>query len=427
MLLMELNEYNSDLLRQLAARKRLRNLETVFNWRCTKTTTDDAYDSGFLEPWVQWVSVHTGTPASKHQIQHLGDVPGLSEEQLWERWSDNGRRSVVWGVMNGNRRNAKHCDVFIPDPWTFSEPAYPKKYQPLIELPRYLSKNYLEFSKRRVLLSGISFFGSLPALVRLTDLADAFKLLVRGMTKFGTAHVTFITFFEYLSAMAFLRAVEKYDPDDAIIFLNMFAHVQHHYWAQPSGEECPQLEFVATAIDEIFGKILERAPKALLDDICVLNALSQKCTHDEPAWILHRPKHPEKFIEYLGLNPVRVEPLMTHDAHLKFTSPEEADDACRQLSGVRINGKPMFFVEISEYDPTLVFYRLDFYDPVDETTEFIHGNRNSRFNDHFVSIVKRTGKHIQTGEVIFNHRDVPTSIYNHELKPYFSEEKVSAV
>ena len=147
MLLIELNEFNSDLLRSVAHAHRLKHVEEVLNWKHARTWTSDEYETGFLEPWVQWVSVHTGVPSSEHGVKNLGDVPNLAEDQIWERWSRRGLSSIVWGVMNGNRRNAENCRIFIPDPWTFSESAYPAKYQGLIALPRYLAKNYLDFSK----------------------------------------------------------------------------------------------------------------------------------------------------------------------------------------------------------------------------------------------------------------------------------------
>lgn len=146
MLLIELNEFNRELLQNIATRHGLKHLQRVLGRSRASTFTSDEYDTGFLEPWVQWVSVHTGVPSSRHRVKNLGDVPNLVEDQIWERWSKRGLSSVVWGVMNGNRRNAAACRVFVPDPWTFSEDAWPAEYQGLIGLPRCLAKNYLDFS-----------------------------------------------------------------------------------------------------------------------------------------------------------------------------------------------------------------------------------------------------------------------------------------
>src|SRR5216684_1464349 len=129
MLLIELNEFNNNLLRNVARAQGLRHVEEMLSWGHARTWTADEYETGFLEPWVQWVSVHTGVPSGRHRVKNLGDVPNLTEDQIWERWSRRGLSSIVWGVMNGNRRSAEKCEVFIPDPWTFSESAYPARFE----------------------------------------------------------------------------------------------------------------------------------------------------------------------------------------------------------------------------------------------------------------------------------------------------------
>lgn len=419
MILLELNEYNGSLLRDITSRRSLGALQQVFAWRRSETRTDDAYDSGFLEPWVQWVSVHTGNPSSKHQIKHLGDVPALEAEQVWERWSREGRRSIVWGVMNGDRRTAQNCDVFIPDPWTFSEPAYPDKYSNLIRLPRYLAKNYLDISKLKCAGDGVGLFSALLRNAKTSDLKDGLGLLLQGLRAFGPKHIVFIVFFEYMSAMAFLRSVEERQPDNAIVFINMFAHAQHHYWKSRNGEDCPELEFAARAIDGVISKLIARTSNLKVGErICIMNALSQKCTDDEPPWVLHRPKNPECLLQHMGLNPVRVEPLMTHDAHAFFADAGAANAAFELLKRARVNGAPLFHVERSAVEPSMLFYRLDFFDLVDDETTFVYGNSNSRFNDHFISIVTRTGKHIQKGEILANWDGFPSTLYNHEAVQY---------
>ena len=75
MLVIELNEFNRDLIDSVARRLGLRHLRTILDWQYTRTWTEDQYDSGFLEPWAQWVSVHTGVPTSDHSVKNLGDVP----------------------------------------------------------------------------------------------------------------------------------------------------------------------------------------------------------------------------------------------------------------------------------------------------------------------------------------------------------------
>jgi len=425
MLLIELNEFNRELLQNIADTRGLTHLKRVLGWSRASTFTSDEYDTGFLEPWVQWVSVHTGVPSGQHGVKNLGDVPNLAEDQLWERWSKRGVSSIVWGVMNGNRSNATACKVFVPDPWTFSEDAYPAEYQGLIALPRYLAKNYLDFSKLTAVGKGLDLVRTLLRSTRGGDFIDGLRLFWRGFRQFGPTNAVFIVFFEYLSAMAFIRAVERYRPDAAIVFINMLAHVQHHYWKSGDGTDCPQIAFAATATNEILGKMLARCEAIVRSGrIALMNALSQTCTIDEPPWILYRPNNHAALVSFLGIEATQVEPLMTYDAHVFFASPEQAASGAAILQGARIDGKPLFFVEPDSHDPCKLFYRVAMSDPVGPDVEFVYRNKAARFADYFTAIVQRTGKHNQNGDLFANFEIGSKSFPNHEVADWV-EQSVS--
>ena len=149
-----------------------------------------------------------------------------------------------------------------------------------------------------------------------------------------------------------------------------------------------------------------------------MNGLSQTNTTAESPWVLHRPKDPATFLSALGVEASRVESLMTHDAHILFPDSSKADSAFEILSAIRINDKKLLYVERNSSDPCRLFYRLDFFDPVNEQTTFQSGDRIVRFQDFFVSIVTRTGKHVPEGELLSNRRLLPQQISNHELYDY---------
>lgn len=416
MLLIELNEFNRGLLQNVAAAHGLVHLRRVLGWHHASTSTADEYDDGFLEPWSQWVSVHTGVPSNQHGVKNLGDVPNLAEDQIWERWSERELNSIVWGVLNGTRRNANTCEIFIPDPWTFSEDAHPANYQGLIALPRYLAQNYLDFSKWAAARKCLDFGWTVLAATTRRDFIDGLRVFVRGFHQFGPIHAVFIVFFEYLSAMAFIRAVERHRPDAAIIFLNMLAHVQHHYWRSGDGNDCPQIAFAARATDEILGKMLSRCTSVIPGGrVALMNALNQTCTIEEPPWILYRPNNHAALVSFLGLQATQVEPLMTYDAHVFFANAEQAADGAAILKGARIGGKELFLVEQDHHNSCKLFYRVAFADPVGPDTEFVYRNNTARFADHFTAIVQRTGKHNQDGDLFTNFEIGCTNLANHEV------------
>jgi hypothetical protein len=343
----------------------------------------------------------------------LGDVPKLNEGQIWERWSDQGCRSVVWGVMNGSRRDAPLCEVFVPDPWTFSEKAFPKDLNNLILLPRYLAKNYLDISAKRVFFQGLKLLGTIFKKTPLPDFLDALIFLVRVLRKLGFRDVSFILFYEYLSTLIFLNITRKKQPDRAIIFLNSMAHVQHHYWNRADGKGCCEIEFTIDTLDKIFGRIFDaQTDTNCFTNLAVINALSQRCAVGLSPWILYRPKNHEKLMKQLGLKATRVEPLMTYDAHVFFGDKRDRDEAYEILQLTTVNGNPLFFVEKDISNSQKLFYRVSFSSPLAEGSSIDSTNYVAPFFDCFNAVVKRTGEHVSNGDVLTNLKQEAIEVSN---------------
>ncbi len=417
--LLELNEFNLDLLRSVAEARGLRNLQALLRLPHTCTTTNDREPTGFLEPWAQWVSVHTGTTSETHGIKHLGDVDKLSAIQVWEELSNREVTSGAWGVMNGTRRSAKNCKFFLPDPWTFSEPGHPARLTRLLALPRYVSKNYLSLSKRKLLGLGAGFLWVLLTSGITLRLLAELPRLGTALRKFGAKHFVFISFFESLSTLLFLRHKHAHDPQLSVLFLNSVAHAQHHHWTHGATGPNDALDFVWSSVDRCVGWLRDslRDGEALV----VMNGLSQTNTNAEDPWILYRAFDPGKFLVDAGVEFVKNEPLMTYDCHLFLASPEHRDRAFEVLRTATVADHPLFFVENDGEDPRRLFYRVDFSKSVDDDIPVhIHG-RELRFGDHFCAIVQRTGRHIPRGDVFSEGIELPTTMPNHEMNRHILE------
>lgn len=411
MLIVELNEYNKPLLSRLCESQPLPNIERILGWKHCVTQTADPASSGFLDPWCQWVSVHTGQTSSRHQLKNLGEVPPLTTQQLWQYWEQRGESSIIWGVMNASRANTEKCIAFIPDPWTFSEDAYPAKYSGLIKLPRYLAKNYVSPSKLRLVRDGLSLIATSLGNSSPANWAYGLSILRRGRKQFGKAHLTSIVLFEYFSAMAFIRAMRKQKPDHGILFLNMLAHAQHHYWTDADPSKSPQLMFAAQIIDHILGKSFETVEKGTHNqNIAVLNAISQKNTSNEPPWFLYVPRSHADFLAAFDIGATHVEPLMTNDAHAFFDSQENASRGERRLKALTLKGKPLLQVERNNRNPKQLFYKGIFTDAVDPQTQLECENSSIPFSNLFSTIVQRTGRHVQNGDLLWDHDLLPPKL-----------------
>jgi hypothetical protein len=414
-LILELNEFNLRVMQKAAQELDLVNLNKLLANNKYRYLTDDKVQFEWLDPWVQWVSVHTGLPSSEHKIQHLGEVPDHDAEQFWELLSKRGVTTGVWGVMNGNRRNAENNLFFIPDPWTYSEKAYPVELNRLLNLPRHLSQNYLNVSIKQ-LIAGVFEFGSFLVHrgVFWTSIWETVKLFPVIMTEWPK-HYTLISLFDYLSCYIFLKYKKKYKPDISLIFLNSIAHVQHHHWNQGPDTLTKPLQLTFKNLDRIVGLLYESLEEG--EAFIVHNALTQINTNHEKPWILYRQNDPVTFMKEIGFPSLRIEQLMTNDAHVFFKNKHERDNAFKALSEARCLGKSIFNIEKSKSNNQL-FYRLDFTEEVEKDVAFIVDGRSYRFFDLFSYIVTRTGRHIAEGDIVSDQVKFDDDIYNHEFNDY---------
>lgn len=412
-LIIELNEFNTDLIQNAIKQFPLPNLAKIWNFPRVTYKSPDRYNSGYLEPWVQWVSIHSGVPSKDHQIKHLGDVPSLSFKQCWEVLSQHHITTGVWGVMNGACQSAKEVPFFIPDPWTFTERARPEELNHLLELPRYVAKNYQNLSK-------VALIGKAWKLLKFIAQSGQFKAIFKetlhlGKTllKNGMHHYVYISFFDYIQTRLFSEYKKKYNPKVSILFLNSLAHLQHHYWREGPENITPQILHGLKQMDRVFGYLLNTFPN---DALVVHNGLSQMNTNHEKPWVLYRQKDPANFLKALHMPFVRVEQHMTHDGHVFFNTQEDRDAAYESLKYATILEKPLFLAEKNAHDSCKLFYQLKFTDQLtDKNTLFTYQEKQYRFFEHFDEIVTRTGRHIPIGTIFSDTIVFPEHMNNHEF------------
>ncbi|UUZ71777.1 hypothetical protein LP415_23795 [Polaromonas sp. P1(28)-8] len=316
LLLVELNEFSVDLFKRGISELRLPNIERLLAMQASSTTTDDRVEHRGLDPWVQWVSTHTGVPSSQHRIIHLGDAPSkLGLKQLWEVLSACGISSGVWGAMNATRGSAERCVFFLPDPWTFEERAYPEPLNDLLALPRYYSKNYLDVSKTEFALRTLRLvryvLGS-GGLLRIVGLAP---LILGGVLRNGMNNAMLFSLFDLFSTVLFLKQRKQHRTQLSLIFLNSIAHLQHHRW-EAGSRLTNDLQFGLRAIDRVLGMLFASREEG--EAVVVMNALTQRnIVHEKPR-ICYRQINPARFLRDAGFGFDSVEQLMTNDAHVFF-------------------------------------------------------------------------------------------------------------
>ena len=162
MLIVELNEFCPSYLAETAERLDLVNIRKFLSFHHTSTFTKETKEFHGLDPWVQWVSIHNGIPFPEHGVKRLGINSDKSYKQIWNKLANKKNKSwIVTGAMNAKKGGSKGCISFFPDPWSSQEKAYPQDLNNLLELPRYVSKNYLSLDFLQLIkksLKTITFF-----------------------------------------------------------------------------------------------------------------------------------------------------------------------------------------------------------------------------------------------------------------------------
>ena len=413
LLLFELNEFNTALLEEAATVLPAPNIRRLVSLPRAQTSTEDTYLDGSLEPWVQWVSIHTGVPYGVHGIKHIGDLPDAAYPPLWQHLSDAGISSGIWGVLNGARNEAERCDFFVPDPWTFSENTHPAELQGLIDLPRFLAKNRLEVFQADGLrkMMGLARSFRRPRHF-LGGLRQATRVVQQMRHDRDKAYVYF-TAFEYLSAKRFFEYKRRFDPQFSLLFINMLAHAQHYYWDPIDLRENPRMRYVLAYVDRVLGLVFDGLHPD--EQLVVHNGMHQFNIVGDVDHVVYRQRDHVSFLRLLDIACTHVDAHMTNDAHLYAGSAADLDDAIQKLESAEVEGEKVFELERYPDDPAKLFFRVSYGGPVGADAELQCAGQSFRFWDHFEVLGRHTGRHGPVGTLFTSRPDLPGEIQNHEL------------
>jgi hypothetical protein len=397
-LLLELNEVNFDYLRALAAHGGAPNLARIIQSHgIAETISEQSYDE--LEPWIQWVTAHTGLPFKDHGIFRLGDMVNSEIGQIWEHLERHGLRVAAMSPMNATNRT-RNPAYFIPDPWTPTTVSA----KPLLEgVYRAVARAVNDNARARIspgalawLLAGAARYARPCNYAIYTALATTAraKPWVKSMI------------LDLLLTDIFVRETRRTKPNFASLFLNAAAHIQHHYmfnffaykgekrnpdWYVPRGAD--PVADVYRLYDRIVGQVQRAFPAAR---IMIATGLHQD-PHSETTFYWRLKDHPA-FLQKLGVPFRQVGTRMSRDFLIECESEHDASTAERILQSANHEGEPLFAVDNRGRD---LFVMLTW--PRDIGPDFVYSIGDRRIeglrNDvAFVAI--KNGQHNGTGYFI---------------------------
>jgi hypothetical protein len=314
----------------------------------------DAEESGeALNPWIQWVTVHTGVPLAEHKVFHLNDTDKLSHPQVWDLASAAGHKVWVCGSMNARYR-APLDGFVLPDAW--SEDVEPYPAGELDDFYRFVQRNVHEYTKGAVAGSAaeIARFGAfmlrhgLSPRTVLYTLRQLYDERRTGMHRWRRA-----TVMDRLQLDVFRAYYRRHRPALSTFFLNSTAHLQHMYWRslepeqfeiRPTDEERADTEgailYGYQAMDELLGRIVELAGDHA--HLLFVTALSQQpyVKADATGGKRYYRLRDGEVMKRLGVTePYAYEPVMADNFFLRFDSEAAAERAAALVPRFTVDGE----------------------------------------------------------------------------------------
>lgn len=402
LILVELNEVNFEFALAYAERNALIHLQRVVKGM-QRTSSEMDYEK--LEPWIQWVSVHTGKVAAEHRIVRLGDIVGSGIPQFFEVIEAAGYKVGAISAMNTENRLQAPA-YFIPDPWTVT-PSDGSFWS--TALGRAVSQAVNDNSNAR--LSGKSILALLGGLIRFARPCNYFYYFRLALRSRGSPWRKAL-FLDLFLHDLHLRMFSRKRPDFSTIFLNAGAFIQHHYLFNARDAVKSNLRnpsWYVRADQDPFEEMLEVYDRILGDyfameevDLIIATGLTQK-PYDRVKYYWRLKDH-MAFMEQIGVNCRTVHPRMTRDFTIEFGSIEAARYGAKQLAEIicEIDGKPIFG-EIDNRGLSL-FVTLTYGEKIENELIVKRGNKRIDLKQHVVFVAIKNGMHDGKGFVYYKGR-----------------------
>jgi hypothetical protein len=403
LILLELNEINFDFVEKYLAEDSARypSLKKLLTGARIRTSCEQQYEE--LEPWIQWVSVHTNKTYAEHGIFRLGDIVGSGVPQIFEQLEQAGYKVGAISAMNAENR-LKNPAYFIPDPWT-QTPADSSWWSR--SLGQAVSQAVNDNTQSRITLkSALQVFLGLLRFARVVHYKKYLSLILASRQKpWLKALVLDLLLHDVHWAM-----FNSKRPNFSTLFLNAGAHIQHHYFfnAEPIrkysknrnpswyvAENHDPLADVLNLYDMVVGEYFSRADT----EVVLATGLAQK-PYERVKFYYRLKKHAD-FLRGLGIEFKEVFPRMTRDFLITFKNDAHALAAQNLLTSVRVSdGDAPLFGEIDNRGKSL-FVTLTYPLEIMDSTSYCVGHQKLPLLPEVNFVAIKNGMHQEEGFAFF--------------------------
>jgi hypothetical protein len=228
-LLLEFNEITWSLIDPMIASGRLPNiarLKREGTWGSPEALEKPPH----LDPWITWVTVHTGVDRSVHGATVLEqDASTIKAKRSWDYVAEAGKSVGVFGSISAYPPRPV-AGFMVPGPFAPGSETYPEYLRPLQELNR----RYTQVHNHVTQESG--------ALTMAREAVDVFRLGLTAATagrivqqlalERARPHLRWkrVSLQPLINYDVFAAVYRRYRPAFATWHTNHAAHYMHHYW-----------------------------------------------------------------------------------------------------------------------------------------------------------------------------------------------------
>ena len=403
-ILLGLNELNFDYIKFYINQGVLPNFKKIFEIQPPiETVSENEYK--LLEPWVQWVTIHSGKSYKEHTVFRLGDIVNYPElSQIFEELEAEGLSVGAVSPFNAENR-LKNPSFFVPDPWTKTNPSgnwiVKAFYQAVHQSVNDNAKSKLNLKSMISLALGLLLY------VPISRWFHYMKTIFKAKNPGAKAVIL-----DSLLADVHLTLWKKYKPDFSNLFLNSGAHIQHHYlfnskayqgnlknpdWYCPDGFD-PLIQ-ILSEYDYQLGKLLK------LNNVKLIIATGLHQQPHKHLTFYWRLKEHVKFADMIGIkNFTEILPRMSRDFLVKFNNEKDAVNAEKLLNSFYASNDNIKIFEVDNRGTSL-FVELVYPNDIENNDSIYSKESNlklEKFKTYIAFVAIKNGEHNGIGYLTSN-------------------------
>ena len=422
LVLLSLNEINFELIKEYLEDSNLNNFKFL-SGKIKLTEANEKYSH--LEPWIQWPSIYTGKSADQHKMFRLGDAVKFDYQTIFNDIENLGIKVGAISPMNLKNNLKKPC-YFIPDPWT--ETPSDDNF-----LSKIISKTLSYFVKENsnLNLNLKYYFFLILIFIKFSRLKNYFIYFKLFFTSFNCKWRKAL-FLDLLINDIHVKYFKLKKPSFSNIFLNGFAHIQHHYMFNSKIKNKKQINpywYVNSKLDpikealyvynNILGDYLDDNNKV---SVVIATGLSQ-VPYDRTKFY-YRLKSHKSFFKNFNIKFHSIQELMSRDFIINFIDKIEAENAYKVISNIKDENNRNIFGDL-ELNEKSIFTSFIYDEEIKD--QKLNSDKEISLKDYVNFVAIKNGMHSSKGYIysdlpLINTNEVNINEIKKIIYNFFSKE-----